>query len=159
METSPIALNVQAANEQHYELPPEFFEKVLGSHLKYSCGLFSNPKDSLSTAEEQMLRLTSERAGLKDGQDVLELGCGWGSLTIWIGKNFPNSKILAVSNSHAQRKRIEKRARDGGIKNIEVLTQDMNHFGTERQFDRVVSVEMFEHMRNVPLLFSRVKNG
>lgn len=155
---SAVAVSVNAANEQHYEVPAGFYERVLGPRLKYSCALYDATTTSLAEAEENMLRLTGERAQLSDRQDVLELGCGWGSLTLWMAEKYPNSKILGVSNSSSQREYILKRAQERGLKNVEIITQDMNHFQTDRRFDRVVSVEMFEHMRNVPMLLERISN-
>ena len=154
MRQSPIALHTQEANEQHYELPPRFFELVLGSHLKYSCCHFPEGVTELEHAEASMLTLTCERAQLQDGQQILELGCGWGSLSLWMAKHYPNSSILAVSNSRPQREFIESRAQESGLTNLSVQTCDMNDFTTEQHFDRVVSVEMFEHMRNCLLYTS-----
>ena len=158
MRQSPIALHTQEANEQHYELPPRFFELVLGSHLKYSCCHFPEGVTELEHAEASMLDLTCERAQLQDGQQILELGCGWGSLSLWMAKHYPNSSILAVSNSRPQREFIESRAQELGLTNLSVQTCDMNDFTTEQHFDRVVSVEMFEHMRNWQSLLERISN-
>ena len=158
MRQSPIALHTQEANEQHYELPPRFFELALGPHLKYSCCHFSEGVTELEQAEASMLALTCERAQLRDGQQILELGCGWGSLSLWMAKHYPNSSILAVSNSRPQREFIESRAQELGLTNLSVQTCDMNDFTTEQHFDRVVSVEMFEHMRNWQSLLERISN-
>ena len=158
MRQSPIALHTQEANEQHYELPPQFFELVLGPHLKYSCCHFPEGVKELGHAEASMLALTCERAQLQDGQQILELGCGWGSLSLWMAKHYPNSSILAVSNSRPQREFIESRAQELGLTNLSVQTCDMNDFTTEQHFDRVVSVEMFEHMRNWQSLLERISN-
>jgi cyclopropane-fatty-acyl-phospholipid synthase len=158
MRQSPVAINTREANQQHYELPPEFFEAVLGPHLKYSCGFWPDGTDSLDQAEEKMLRLTARRAELADGQSILELGCGWGSLSIWMGRRFPRSRIVSVSNSKPQKRYIEKRMASLGIANLEIITSDMNEFKTDERFDRVVSIEMFEHMRNWPALLQRVGN-
>ena len=158
MRQSPIALHTQEANEQHYELPPRFFELVLGSHLKYSCCHFPEGVTELEHAEASMLTLTCERAQLQDGQQILELGCGWGSLSLWMAKHYPNSSILAVSNSRPQREFIESRTQELGLTNLSVQTCDMNDFTTEQHFDRVVSVEMFEHMRNWQSLLERISN-
>jgi len=152
LSESPIALETDTANQQHYELPPEFFEIALGPFLKYSSGYWPEDVKTLEGAEQRMLELTCERADLADGQDVLELGCGWGSLSLFLARRYPNSRILAVSNSAPQRKFIELRA----PRNLTVVTADMNDFSTERKFDRVVSVEMFEHMRNYRELLSRI---
>jgi cyclopropane-fatty-acyl-phospholipid synthase len=156
MKRSPVALRTESANAQHYEVPAAFFERVLGPRMKYSSALYPDGCSDLAPAEENMLRLTCERAQLTDGQDILELGCGWGSLTLWMAEQFPNSRITAVSNSASQRALIEKRAAERGLDSVRILTADMNEFHAERKFDRVVSVEMFEHMRNWDLLLERV---
>ena len=156
MRESPIAIATGDANAQHYEVPPAFFELVLGTNLKYSSCLWEPGTATLDAAEDAMLALTASRAALTDGQDVLELGCGWGSLTLWMARRFPRSRITAVSNSRDQRRFIEERARARGLRNVAVVTADMNAFDPRARFDRVVSVEMFEHMRNWPLLLSRV---
>jgi cyclopropane-fatty-acyl-phospholipid synthase len=151
-----IALATARANEQHYELPPAFFENVLGPRLKYSCALFENGVRTLAAAEERMLALTCQRAGLADGMSVLDLGCGWGSLSLFVAERFPRCRILAVSNSKAQREHILRRAAERGLANVEVRTADVNTFDPERRFDRVVSVEMFEHVRNHEALLARI---
>ncbi len=156
MHRQPIAPLPHKANEQHYELPAEFFSAVLGRHLKYSCCHWPEGVDDLNRAEGEALRLSCERADLAAGQTILELGCGWGSLTLWMARHYPGSRILAVSNSHAQRCFIYEQAERAGLANIEVVTRDMNEFTTPERFDRVVSVEMFEHMRNYHRLFGRV---
>lgn len=156
LRESPIAVLTDAANEQHYEVPPEFFSLVLGKRRKYSCCYYPSGQETLDEAEEKMLSVTCERAALADGMDILELGCGWGSLTFWMAEHFPSAKITAVSNSNPQREFIMALCRDRCIGNVEVLTADMNHFDTEKRFDRVVSVEMFEHMRNYELLLRKV---
>jgi len=157
MRSSEVAPVPKKANEQHYDVPPEFFELSLGTRLKYSSAFYSDASTTLDEAEEEMLRLTAVRADLADGQDVLELGCGWGSLTLWMAANFPASRIRAVSNSTPQREHIMARAAERGLSNIEVRTADMNNFSTDARFDRVVSVEMFEHMRNWEKLLGRVR--
>jgi cyclopropane-fatty-acyl-phospholipid synthase len=151
----PIAVNTRDANDQHYEVPTEFYLKTLGPHLKYSSGYWE-AGDNLEASEARMLKLTCERAQLKDGIDILELGCGWGSLTLWMGKNYPNSNITAVSNSQTQKEYIDNQAKLRGLKNITILTRDMNEFEAPAKYDRVVSVEMFEHMRNWDALLGRV---
>ncbi len=156
LRNSPLAVETDAANQQHYEVPAAFFEKVLGPRLKYSSCFFPTPKTTLAEAEENMLRQTCERAEIEDGMRVLELGCGWGSLTLWIAERFPACQLTAISNSASQRQFIESRAAAKGLKNVQVLTADMRDFDIGQQFDRVVSVEMFEHMRNYELLFRRV---
>jgi cyclopropane-fatty-acyl-phospholipid synthase len=156
---SPVAVATREANEQHYEVPARFYELSLGRRLKYSSGLWSQGVRDLDGAEEAMLALYAERARLADGQRVLELGCGWGSLTLWMAERFPASRITAVSNSASQREFILARARQRGLSNVEVVTCDMNAFEpdlTGGRFERVVSVEMFEHMRNWEQLFARV---
>ena len=156
LAASPIALVPEKANEQHYEVPPEFFKLALGKHRKYSCCYYPSGTERLDEAEEKMFALTCERAQLRDGIDILELGCGWGSLTLWMAEHYPAARITAVSNSNPQREFITALCRERGIGNVEVLTADMNHFDTEKRFDRVVSVEMFEHMRNYELLLRKV---
>jgi cyclopropane-fatty-acyl-phospholipid synthase len=156
LRQSPIAVLPEAANEQHYEVPPEFFSLVLGKRRKYSCCYYPSGTESLDEAEEKMLFLTCERAQIHDHMDILELGCGWGSLTLWMAEHYPRAKITAVSNAAPQREFIMAQCRARDIANVEVKTADMNHFDTEKRFDRVVSVEMFEHMRNYELLLRRV---
>jgi cyclopropane-fatty-acyl-phospholipid synthase len=156
MDIQPVAPVPQQANEQHYEVPAAFFGAVLGPHRKYSCCHWGPDAVTLEAAEAAALRATCERAALADGQDILELGCGWGSLTLWMASRFPASRITAVSNSASQRQFIEGEGARRGLRNITVVTVDMNVFDPGRRFDRVVSVEMFEHMRNWRLLFSRV---
>ncbi|QDU83290.1 Cyclopropane-fatty-acyl-phospholipid synthase [Planctomycetes bacterium Pla163] len=157
MAAAEVAPVPEKANEQHYEVPPAFFRIALGARLKYSSAFYADERTTLDEAEEAMLALTCERAELVDGQDVIELGCGWGSLTLWMGEKYPNSRITAVSNSAPQREFILARAAERGITNIEVVTCDMNVFESDRRFDRAVSVEMFEHMRNWPALLRRVR--
>jgi cyclopropane-fatty-acyl-phospholipid synthase len=158
LKTSPIAVNTVEANLQHYELPSGFFERVLGSHLKYSSGYYRTFDEALDEGESAMLTLTAERARLHDGDRILELGCGWGSLSLWMAAHFPNSRITAVSNSRTQKQFIDARADARGLRNLEVVTCDANHltFPAGCQFDRVVSVEMFEHMRNYETLMRRI---
>jgi cyclopropane-fatty-acyl-phospholipid synthase len=154
MENSPVAVATETANEQHYEVPSALFQTFMGPHLKYSCGYWPVADTTLAESEEAMLELTCKRAGMEDGMDILELGCGWGSLSLWMAQRYPNSSIVAVSNSKTQKQFIDAR----GLKNLEIVTADMNDFAIERRFDRVVSVEMFEHMRNWPELLKRI-NG
>jgi len=158
LRRSPVAIATREANEQHYELPSAFFGLVLGRHLKYSSCYFKPGVTALDDAEAGMLRLTCERAGLVDGEQILELGCGWGSLTLWMAEHFPRARITAVSNSRTQKQFIDARAAERGLANVEVLTRDANvlEFPPERRFDRVVSVEMFEHMRNYETLLGRI---
>ena len=178
MKRSPIALRTDAANAQHYEVPAAFFERVLGPWRKYSSALYEDagvaPAAGLASAEEAMLRLTCERAQLADGQEILELGCGWGSLTLWMAEQFPGSRITGVSNSGSQREFIVSEAARRGLHNVQIVTADMNEFvpelwktteeaKTDREtdipggrYDRVVSVEMFEHMRNWQALLARI---
>ena len=157
LRRSPIALHTKEANEQHYEVPPPFFELVLGKHLKYSSCYWEPNIKNLDDAERRMLELTCDRAELANGQTILELGCGWGSLTLFMAENFPKSKITAVSNSKPQRLFIEKRLKQRGLKNVTIITADMNVFKTPKKFQRIVSVEMFEHMRNYDALFAKVR--
>ena len=153
---SPVAIVPEKANEQHYEVPPRFFELVLGTNLKYSSGYWTKEVFSLDEAEHEMLKITCERAGLVDGQNILELGCGWGSLTCFMAQKFPNSKITAVSNSKDQRNFIQQKNDKLNLQNIKVVTADMNDFSTDEKFDQVISIEMFEHMRNYDELLKRI---
>lgn len=161
MNQSPIALVPELANAQHYEVPAKFFQLCLGQHRKYSSCFWLPETKSLDEAEANALQLSCEHADLQDGQKILELGCGWGSLTLWMAAHYPNSEITAVSNSNSQREYITKTADERGLTNIKVITCDMNHFTpneftTQPQFDRIVSIEMFEHMRNHQLLYGKV---
>lgn len=157
LHSGPIALATQKANEQHYELPPEFFAAVLGPQRKYSCCYFAKDTATLAEAEERALALTCEHAELADGQEILELGCGWGSLSLWMAEHLPNSRITSVSNSSAQRRFIEAQCVQRGVTNLRVTTSDMNDFSPgDGTFDRIVSVEMFEHMRNYDKLLQRI---
>ncbi|MDP9043652.1 MAG: cyclopropane-fatty-acyl-phospholipid synthase family protein [Pseudomonadota bacterium] len=159
LRDAPVALVPEKANEQHYEVPAEFFGAVLGTHRKYSACYWGDGPGalkSLDEAEAAALGLTCERAALADGQDILELGCGWGSLTLWIAERYRGSRITAVSNSNSQRAHIEAQAAARGLTNVKVLTRDVNDFDTPDRYDRVVSVEMFEHLRNWPAAFARV---
>jgi cyclopropane-fatty-acyl-phospholipid synthase len=157
LRTAPLAIHTEAANAQHYEMPPRFFELCLGKRLKYSSCFFSSGHESLDEAEEAMLALYAERAQLANGQDILELGCGWGSLTLWMAERFRGSRITAVSNSRPQREFIESQCRARGLTNVTVITRDMNSLQLDRsQFDRAVSIEMFEHMRNYEMLLGRI---
>ena len=157
LRESPVAIHTDAANAQHYELPPAFFRLCLGARLKYSGCYYPTGSETLDQAEDAMLALYGERAELADGQDILELGCGWGSLTLWMAQRYPNARITAVSNSRPQREHIERRCRELHLGNVRVITQDVNQLLLDAaQFDRVVSVEMFEHMRNYGALLSRI---
>ncbi|MCX8496917.1 MAG: cyclopropane-fatty-acyl-phospholipid synthase [Akkermansiaceae bacterium] len=155
---SPIAIATDEANEQHYELPTRFFERVLGKHMKYSSGYWDDGITDIDASEARMLGISCERAQLQDGQRILELGCGWGSLTLWMAAHYPNSKITAVSNSRTQKIHIEAQLAARGLTNVEVLTANMIHYAGEGEavFDRVVSVEMFEHMKNYQMLLERI---
>jgi cyclopropane-fatty-acyl-phospholipid synthase len=165
MSQSPIALVPDTVNDQHYEVPTEFFKAVLGRHMKYSSGYWADGADSLDASEAAMLALTCKRADIRNGMRILELGCGWGSLTLWMAHRYPGSEIVAVSNSTTQRRHIEVRAATENLANVKVVTADMNDFDPRQfiseargaaTFQRVVSVEMFEHMRNWPRLLERI---
>ena len=156
MALRPIAENTREANEQHYELPAEFFALALGPRRKYSCCLY-RLGDDLETAEIRSLAATCRHADLQDGQSILELGCGWGSLSLWMAEQYPSARITAVSNSHSQRRYIEDEAAMRGLGNLKVITADMNSFSIDQTFDRVLSVEMFEHMSNWAALLTRVR--
>jgi len=157
LRRSPVAIHTDAANAQHYELPPAFFELCLGKRLKYSGCYYPRGDESLEQAEEAMLALYGDRAELANGQKILELGCGWGSLTLWMAERYPGAKIVAVSNSNQQRQHIEAQCRRRGLSNVSVMTQDVNQLEMDAaQFDRCVSIEMFEHMRNYEILMGRI---
>ena len=156
MTHAPLAPLPEKANEQHYEVPPEFFDLVLGRHRKYSSCYWPEGTSSLDDAEQVALEATVEHAQIVDGMDILELGCGWGSLSLFMAQRFPTSRVVAVSNSAPQREHILGLAEARGLDNLEVITADMNDFHIDREFDRVVSVEMFEHMRNYQQLLERI---
>jgi cyclopropane-fatty-acyl-phospholipid synthase len=156
LQSSPIAINTAEANAQHYEVPTRFYQLCLGKRLKYSSGYWPDGCKSLDEAEVAMLQLTCDRAALEDGNEILELGCGWGSLSLFMAEKFPRSRIVGVSNSRTQKQYIDEQAELRGINNLEIVTADMNTFDTSRGFDRVVSVEMFEHMRNYQVLLKRI---
>jgi len=155
MSAYPIAVRPDAANSQHYELPAEFFSLVLGPRRKYSCCLYETPDSTLAQAEEAALAATADHADLADGQEILELGCGWGSLSLWMAERFPSARITAVSNSQGQRRFIEAEAARRGLRGLRVVTSDMNEFEAHARFDRIVSVEMWEHMSNWQALLER----
>jgi cyclopropane-fatty-acyl-phospholipid synthase len=157
MRRFQVAEHASAANAQHYELPAEFFAEVLGPRRKYSCCYYDRDARDLAAAEERSLELTAQHAGLADGQSILELGCGWGSLSLYLAERFPAARIVAASNSSGQRRYIEGAARARGLNNLAVVTSDMNEFDPKARFDRVVSVEMFEHMANWPELLARIR--
>lgn len=156
LRQSPIAIETKAANEQHYEVPTGFYQYCLGKRLKYSSGYWNSETQTLDDAEEGMLKLSCQRAQLRDGQQILELGCGWGSLSLWMAEKYPASQIVGVSNSRTQKQFIDQQARERGLENLEIITCDMNVFDIDRTFDRVVSVEMFEHMKNYDRLLENV---
>lgn len=159
LKSQPIAIATQKANEQHYEVPTDFFKLVLGPRLKYSSAYWDKTTKDLAQAEEQMLTLTCERAELSDsGLHILELGCGWGSLSLWMSEKFPTAKILAVSNSATQKAFIDSEIKKRGLTNLTIQTCDINDFTTDEKFDRVVSIEMFEHLKNYDLLFKKISN-
>jgi cyclopropane-fatty-acyl-phospholipid synthase len=158
LKTLPLAIETGKANEQHYEIPADYFHQVLGPRLKYSSTYWPLEATSLAESEEVMLNLTAERADIKDGQKILELGCGWGSFSLWAAQKYPNSDITGVSNSNSQRDWIESQAKDRGLNNLRIITADMNSFEPESKYDRIVSIEMFEHMKNYAQLLKRISN-
>jgi cyclopropane-fatty-acyl-phospholipid synthase len=158
MAGSPVALVPELANEQHYEVPAAFFSEVLGKNRKYSCCYWPTGVEDLDAAEDAALEVTVERAVIEDGMKILDLGCGWGSLSLWIAEHFPNASVTSVSNSRSQHDFITNAARNRGLDNIDVHVADMNDFAAPGAYDRIVSVEMFEHMRNYPELFRRISN-
>jgi len=157
LRAMPIAVNTAESKEQHYEVPTLFYQKCLGPRLKYSSGLYERGDETLAKAEEQMLALTCARAQLTDGLEILELGCGWGSLTLWMAEKYPSARITGVSHSRTQREHILGVARQRGLTNVNIITCDMNDFAADPgRYDRVVSVEMFEHMKNWPQLMANI---
>ena len=161
LRASPIAVETQAANTQHYEVPASFFHAHLGPHLKYSCCLYPTGNEDLAQAEAAMLECYAERAELANGQRILDLGCGWGSLSLWLAARYPGAQIVALSNSQGQRAFIEARAAEKGLRNLTVVTGNIVDFEFDRTqlgdgFDRVVSIEMFEHMKNYGLLLAKI---
>jgi len=158
LKQSPIAIETKAANEQHYEVPTRFYQLCLGARLKCSGALWPAGVKTLDEAEEKMLSLTCKRAQLADGQNILELGCGWGSLSLWMAENFPNARITGVSNSATQKQHIDAEAQERGLKNLRIITCDMNQFDIAEEFDRVVSVEMFEHMKNYERFMANISS-
>jgi cyclopropane-fatty-acyl-phospholipid synthase len=155
LKKSPIAVDTRAANEQHYEVPTEFYQYCLGKRLKYSGGYWPDGVTNLDESENAMLRLSTERANLVNGHSILDLGCGWGSFTLYLAEKFPDSKITSVSNSKTQKEFIDSVCKEKGYKNVEVITKDMNEFTIDKKFDRLISVEMLEHMKNYELLFQK----
>ncbi len=158
MASAPIALVPEKANEQHYELPPAFFEKVLGPHRKYSCCYWSAETQTLADAEAEALQRTCDHAQFEDGHSLLDLGCGWGSLSLWIASRYPRSTVLAVSNAQNQIDYLREQASRRNLRNLQAERGDMNDFDPGQRFDRIVSVEMFEHMRNWPRLLRNVRS-
>lgn len=158
LKNSPIAIETKVANEQHYEVPTQFYQYCLGKHLKYSSGFWKEGVNDIDTPERDMLDITCERAELQNGQEVLELGCGWGSLSLFMSAKFPKSNFTVLSNSRTQKIYIDEQARLRGISNLTVVTIDINNFNIDKKFDRVVSVEMFEHLRNYKLLFNKISS-
>ncbi len=156
LKKSPIALNTADANSQHYQVPTEFFQLVLGRRLKYSGGYWPEGISTLDGSEEAMLKLTAERARIENGQRILDLGCGWGSLSLYLAEKFPGSRITGVSNSKTQKEFIDHEKEKRGFRHLEIVTRDMNEFQAEERFDRIVSVEMFEHMRNYEKLLEKI---
>jgi cyclopropane-fatty-acyl-phospholipid synthase len=157
LRTQPIAINTQESKEQHYEVPTAFYQRVLGPRLKYSSCWFEHGDETLAEGEEAMLRVYAKRASLSDGQEILELGCGWGSLSLWLAEHYPRSRITGVSHSRTQKEFIDAEAVKRGLTNLTIITCDMNNFDIAAgRFDRVISVEMFEHMKNWPRLLANI---
>jgi cyclopropane-fatty-acyl-phospholipid synthase len=161
LRASPIAVETGAANEQHYEVPAAFFHRHLGPRLKYSCCYYPNGNETLAEAEDKMFALYAERAELRDGLRILDLGCGWGSLSLWLAEKYPNAQIVGLSNSNGQREFITARAKERGFHNLTILTGNIVSFDFPARdivagFDRVMSIEMFEHMKNYGLLLEKI---
>ena len=156
MKNSPIASFTEIANEQHYEVPPEFFKQSLGPNLKYSCAYWDAKINNLSDAEERMFEIYIERSEIKNGMSILDLGCGWGSFSLYLAKKFPESKIIAVSNSNDQGEHINSEIKNYQLNNIHYIKMNMKDFKIDKTFDRIVSIEMFEHMRNYEILLHKI---
>ncbi len=148
LKRSPIVLQPEKPREQHYELPPDFFQWIMGNRMKYSCGLWTDSVQTLNAAEEAMLAETCHRAGIADGQSILDAGCGWGALSLYIAERFPRCRVVAVSNSAPQRNFIEGRCRARHLTSVDVRTTDIDALDPRQSFDRILSIEMFEHLRN-----------
>ncbi|MEC7564995.1 MAG: cyclopropane-fatty-acyl-phospholipid synthase family protein [Planctomycetota bacterium] len=159
IESAEIAVETEAANEQHYEVPAEFYALVLGHHRKYSCGWWETDTNNLDQSEELALSRTVRNAHIEDGMSILDLGCGWGALTLYLARQFPNCSITSVSNSHSQRIFIEQQLKQRALENhVQVITRNINSFEPTKRFDRIVSIEMFEHIRNHDRLFQNLSN-
>ena len=158
LKSGPIAEKTSDANDQHYEVPPAFFQLVLGKHMKYSCSQFNSKSDDLDQAEENMLQLYLDRAGIQANQNILDLGCGWGSFSLFAAAKFPTSKFTAVSNSKDQINYINEQARSRGLNNLSAIQKNINEMQFNETFDKVISIEMFEHMRNYESLLSKVSD-
>ena len=158
LKNGPIAESTIDANEQHYEVPPDYFKSVLGPKLKYSCCLFDEEGTTLEQAEVKMMDSYIQRAKIGNGQTILDLGCGWGSLSLFLAEKFPNSKIYSVSNSQDQIEYIKQTAKERNLLNLQAYVQDVNTLALSEKFDRVVSIEMFEHMRNYKALLSKIRH-
>ena len=152
-----IAEKTDDANEQHYEVPPEFFKYALGKNLKYSCSFFDKT-DSLDEAEKSMIELYIERADIQEGHDILDLGCGWGSFSLYVAEKYPSVSITAVSNSKDQIAFIQNEAKRRGLFNIKASKMDVNNLDLDNKFDRIVSIEMFEHLRNYKLILNSLNS-
>ena len=156
LKSSPIAIQTEKPNIQHYEVPSEFFLQVLGDHMKYSCCYWPEGVNTLNDAEAAMLALTCERARIADGMRILDLGCGWGAFSLWVAQQYPHAKITALSNSHTQKEFIDARCQALGIRNIKTITADVANLDLNSTYDRVVSIEMFEHMKNYQDLLKKI---
>lgn len=156
LKSSKIALSTDKANEQHYEVPTKYFQLVLGPHLKYSSCYWESDTETLSSAEENMLKIYCRRAELKPGQRILDLGCGWGSASLYIAEHIPDVEIYCISNSATQKQHIEQQAKQRGLNNIHCIKADTNHVSFDQQFDRIISIELFEHLRNYEIVLKNV---
>ena len=158
LKSMPVAINTDNANEQHYEVPTDYFLLCLGKHLKYSSCLYNSPNEPLEVAEERMLALYTQRAQIEDGMSILELGCGWGSLSLFLAAAYPKSKVTAISNSRTQKEFIDERAKERGLNNLTIITANLVDFQAPSTYDRIISIECFEHMKNYEVLLSRVSS-
>ena len=156
--TGNIAVNTDDANNQHYEVDSEFFKYCLGKNLKYSCCFWDENTLDLDAAEDNMLEIYSQRAQITDGMSILDIGCGWGSLSLFLAQKYPKSEITGVSNSSSQKIFIDSVASERNISNLNIITRDINDFRAEEKYDRILSIEMFEHTKNTKKLMNLIND-
>lgn len=160
LRTRPMAIETDLANSQHYEVSTSVLQASLGPRMKYSCCLYPKGSETLGQAEVEMLKTYIDKAGLKDGMKILDLGCGWGSGAIFFAEMLPKSQIVAFSNSRTQKTYIDNLCKEKGLTNVQVITGNVVDYEFEpASFDRVVSIELFEHMKNYELLMAKVSRA